>query len=141
METLALQVNHLTLAWIKAHAGTEGNEQAHQAAKEGAAGGSHIKKTQTPIPWQVAKNKIEDYTTANWKHKWITSPHYKHTKLFYESPNKNKSKYVFKMGTHMLSTWIKGITGHNNLANLNSILKLTLHADYAYKQMKPYITS
>ena len=28
METLALEVKHLTLAWIKAHVGTEGNEQA-----------------------------------------------------------------------------------------------------------------
>ena len=26
------------------------------------------------------------------------------TKLFYDSPNKNKSKYILKMGTHMLST-------------------------------------
>ena len=28
METLTLKVKHLTLAWIKAHVGTEGNEQA-----------------------------------------------------------------------------------------------------------------
>ena len=40
METLALQDNHLTLASIKAPAGTEGNEQADQAAKEWAAGGA-----------------------------------------------------------------------------------------------------
>ena len=45
-----------------------------------------MKETQTPIPWQVAKNKIEFYTTAKWKQKWITTPHYKHTKLFYDSP-------------------------------------------------------
>ena len=114
MESLAIEVKHLT--WIKAHVGTEGNEQADQAAKEGAAGGAHMKHTQTPIPWQVAKNKIESYTTAKWKHRWQTSPQYKHTKLFYDSPNKNKSKYILKMGTHMLSTWIKSITGHNNLA-------------------------
>ena len=122
METLAIEAKHLTLAWIKAHVGTEGNEQADQAAKEGAAGGAHMKATQTPIPWQVAKSKIESYTTAKWKQKWVDAPHYKHTKLFYESPNKNKSKYTLKMGTHMLSTWIKSITGHNNLAYFQSKL-------------------
>ena len=97
METLALEVKHLTLAWIKAHVGTEGNEQG--------AGGSHMKETQTPIPWQIAKSKIEEYTTSKWKQKWTTAPQYqyKHTKLFYESPNKNKSKHVLKMGTHMLA--------------------------------------
>ena len=38
----------------------EGNEQAYQA------GGSHMKETKTPIPWQVAKNKIEEYTISKW---------------------------------------------------------------------------
>ena len=122
METIATQVRHITLAWIKAHVGIEGNERADQAAKEGAAGGTHIKKANTAIPWQEAKNKIEDYTTSLWRQKWITTPHYKHTKLFYGSPNKNKSKYILKMGTHKLSTWIKGLTGHNNLAYFQSKL-------------------
>ena len=67
---------------------------ADQAAKEVAAGGAHMKTTQTPVPWQVAKNKIEEYTISKWKQKWITTLHYKQTKLFYESPNKNKSKYL-----------------------------------------------
>ena len=59
MEALASQVKNLTLAWIKAHVGTEGNKQVDQAAKQGAAGGAYIKQIKTPIPWQVAKNKIE----------------------------------------------------------------------------------
>ena len=53
---------------------------------------------------------------------WTSSSHYKPTKLFYNSPNKNKSKYVLKMGTAMLGAWIKGITGHNNLAYFQSKL-------------------
>ena len=43
------------------------------------------------------------------------------------------------MGTYMLSTWIKSITGHNNLAYFQSKLKLTPHASYAYNQMKHFI--
>ena len=67
-------------------------------------------------------NKIEEYTTSKWKQKWISSPQNKHTKLFYNSPNANKSKYIMKMGTRMLSTWITRITGHNNLAYFQSKL-------------------
>ena len=87
-----------------------------------------MKETQTPIPWQVAKNKIELYTTAKWKQKWTTAPHYKHTKLFYDSPNKNKSKYILKMGTHMLSTWIKSITGHNNCQSMRARMRKRTHS-------------
>ena len=81
-----------------------------------------MKDIQTPIPWKVAKNKIEDYTNAKWKHKWTTALHYKHKKLFYDSPNKNKSKYILKMGTQMLNSWIKSITGHKDLAYFQSKL-------------------
>ena len=46
-----------------------------------------MKETQTPIPWQEAKRKIEEHTTSQWKQKWINSPHYELTN-FYEAPNK-----------------------------------------------------
>ena len=84
-------------------------------------------------PWQVAKNKIADFTTNIWTKKWENDPQYKHTKLLYAAPNKNKSKYVMNMGTSKLGTWIKGITGHNNLAIFNRgfTQKLTPHGDYA----------
>ena len=75
METLALKVKHLTLACIKAHVGTKGNEQADQAAKEGAAGGSHMKETKTPIPWQVAKTRLKNIQHP-FGNKWISAPQY-----------------------------------------------------------------
>ena len=81
-----------------------------------------MKKIRTPAPWQSIKHDIEKYTITIWQERWITAPHYKHTKLLYNAPNKNKSKYILKMGTHLLSTWIKGITGHNNLAYFQSKL-------------------
>ena len=50
--------------------------KADQAAKEGAAGGSHMKETKTPIPWQVAENKIEEYKTYKWEQNWVSAPQY-----------------------------------------------------------------
>ena len=66
--------------------GTEENEQADQAAKEGAAGRAYIKQIENTIPWQVAKRKIEDHTTNKWANKWNSDLQYKNTKLFYGTP-------------------------------------------------------
>ena len=96
----------LTLSWIKAHAGIDGNEQADQAAKEGAAGGTPLKYTNTALSWKEVKNKIEKYRTKLWRQKWKADPQYKHTKLsmFSRAVEQAKDKNVLKMGTHKLST-------------------------------------
>ena len=88
MEILASQVKHLTLDWIKTHVGTEGNKQADQTAKECInphkkcwAIWSGINK-KTAIPWQIAKNKIEEYAINKWTCKWNFDSQYKHTKVY-----------------------------------------------------------
>ena len=94
-----MEVKHLTLAWIKAHAGTEGNEQADQAAKEGAAGGLHLREAKTPIPWQVSKNKIEEYT-SKWKHSWTTVPNISTQSFSMTHPTKKIRIYSKNGHTH-----------------------------------------
>ena len=54
---------------------------ADQAAKEGAAGGLNLKQLDPLMPWQVAKNKIEEYTNNKWTNRWKAEPQYKRTKL------------------------------------------------------------
>ena len=83
------------------------------------------KTNKETIPWQVAKYEIEEYTITKWTNKWEADPQYEHTKLFYAASNKNKAKYILKMSTYTLITWIKSITGHDNLAYFQSITDLS----------------
>ena len=52
-----------------------------------------------------------------------TGCQYKHTRLFYAAPNKQKAKHVLKMGTGMLAQWIKRVTRQYNLAYFQPRLK------------------
>ena len=65
---------------------------------------------------------IEEYTTGIWSNRWKSDTRFKLTKEFYAAPNKLKSKGVLNMSSLTLSTWVKGITGHNNLAYFQSKL-------------------
>ena len=102
----------------------------------------YVPDVHIPIPCQVAKNKIEEYTTNKSTRKRNSEPQYKHAKFFYASPKKIKAKYRLKMETYTMRTWIKSITARNNLAtsNKNSTLKLIPFADYVSIPMRPYIT-
>ena len=71
MENAASLVTSLTLCWIKAHVGTEGNEEADKAAKEGTTKGQHITNIRTKGSWGLVKNTIKLYTDSIWFNDWI----------------------------------------------------------------------
>ena len=65
LNDLASKAHKVKLAWVKAHVGTEGNEEADAQAKEGA--NNPIAAVNIPTPWGYRKTQIEDYFIKKWR--------------------------------------------------------------------------
>ena len=59
LNTLANKVHKVRITWVRAHVGTEGNEEADQQAKEGA--NNPIPAYNMPPPWGFRKAQIESH--------------------------------------------------------------------------------
>ena len=95
LENLKWRVKRCTLAWVRAHISTEGNEAADEAAKLGAENKDNkLQVINTPMPGAVTKTEIDNAIRTEWKRKWQSAPHYKDTKHFYSGPDKNKAKKI-----------------------------------------------
>ena len=106
-----------TIAWVKAHIGTPGNEAADSAARQGAENrDSKIKTINTPLPGRTAKLEIDQAIRKEWARKWQNAPHYKHTKHFYNGPDKNRAKKILNISRSHLTWLISIITGFNCLS-------------------------
>ena len=92
LENLKWRTKGCTIAWVKAHIGTEGNEAADEASRQGAENKNNaIQKINTPLPGKATKLEIDQAIRKEWKRKWQNAPHYKQTKHFYSGPDKNLS--------------------------------------------------
>ena len=80
LENLSWRTKACTVSWIKAHAGTEGNEAADAAAKEGTECDITQETLNTKIPYKTIRNNIEEAVYSEWEKTWQTSTQYKHTK-------------------------------------------------------------
>ena len=120
LENLSWRTKTCRVAWIKAHAGTEGNEAADAAAKEGAERSISTNTLQTKIPYKTIRNNIEEAVYNEWTEVWQASPHYKHTKKFYSKPDISKAKTMLNLSRAELSQAISIITGFNMLSYIQS---------------------
>ena len=110
---MARKVNYLTIVWVKAHAGTVGNERADQLAKEGAQG--EVVRGGVLIPMTEIKGIIREKYRRVWDGEWSDYKEAKHSKRFFKGQNKGLSKLITKKGRYNVNLLCRIITGHNAL--------------------------
>ena len=115
----------MTLNWIKAHHGHEGNEIADRLANVAARATSEHRYV--PVSDSLVKNYINKCIYDTWGVKWKTNANLnKHTKMFLPDPNSRLSKRLLKFNRQELTLIISAITGHNYLRyHSNKISQLT----------------
>jgi ribonuclease HI len=145
LELLASRSRRVTIAWVKAHIGTEGNEAADAAAKSGAEG-KDCETDGIPLPKIYERNLIRNSTKAAWKAEWLQASEYKHSKHFYAGPDSNKAKLLLKHSKTTVSKLVKIITGHNFLSYFQYKVDNTVNpycrlCDEAYETFHHFITT
>ena len=94
--------------------GIDGNEQADQAAKEGA--NSNNIETYIPKPWCETLKIVEDLIQQEWDLRWQDDKQYIHTKFFFPHINTTQSKHILKYSRGYVQLLVRAMTGHNFLA-------------------------
>ena len=128
---------HITLTWTRAHVGTEGNERADKAAKEGGESGV---EGLVEIPMTELKEKIKNHFYLEWEKRWSEYNKARMAKLFYAKPDSIQAKYVLKLSRLELSRFLRLISGHNGLfyfkskidPEINAVCRFCLGADETF---------
>jgi ribonuclease HI len=113
----------ITIHYIKAHVGHDGNEQADKEAKAGTE--REEVDLNLPIPKSYLKEKIRKYVRELWSNRWQKSSDCRQTKIWFDKPNPRKSKEVMKLRRSEISVMVRMVTGHNHLRRQNNLLGLT----------------
>ena len=115
LNTLADLTRSVTLVWIPAHKGYEGNERADALAKEGSMEDDRAFMRRVNMPQATVKREIKDQIYNEWRKEWSELNMANHSKSFYSGPNPGKARFVYKLARLELGRFARIITGHNNL--------------------------
>ena len=112
MNILGKKVRRLSLTWIKAHCGHEGNEEADSLARHGTT----LPQIKTiPVPKSHIKNIISENIYNVWQIRWNEEKTCRQTRFFFDKISSNRSKEILKMSRGNITRICEIITGHNNL--------------------------
>ena len=125
LNALASITKALTLVWIPAHKGHEGNERADQLAKAGVNSQDPDTAITVGKPSAAIKSELKTAIYRDWQQQWLDANEAHHTKGFYIGPNYAKAKFVYKLARLELGRFIRIVTGHNNLRYFQHRLSLT----------------
>ena len=125
LNKLGRATKRLSLNWIKAHKGHQGNEIADRLANQAANTGQEFQMVliSDNLIKQYIKDKIYDHWFQDWQ---SNTTQFKHTKKFFPYMNEKTSKQLLKLDRQQLTQIIHATTGHNNLRyHSNKINPLT----------------
>jgi ribonuclease HI len=128
LEQLSQSGAVVRLAWVKAHIGTEGNELADSAAKQGGLDemGTN-KRIFLAMSKAELKTSLDTAIRDSWTQRWQEQDKYRMTKQFLTSPNKQAGKRACNLSKSSLSRLIQLITGHNFLSYFQFKLDPTIN--------------
>jgi ribonuclease HI len=121
----------VTIHWIKAHVGHEGNEKADILAKEGTRKITFQVEPIIPVPKTWIKNKISTYLHREWTNRWLGISEARQTKIFMPKPNSRISNKLMSYNRETCAKLFRWITGHSFHRYHNHLTNPTIHTNPA----------
>jgi ribonuclease HI len=103
----------VTLSWVKAHIGTQGNEMADKLAKAGANKEPAEREPVIPVPVAQIKRDIREAVERKWTARWTLKQEARQTKLFWPKADRNRTKAMLKLSRDDFGLMVQLYTGHN----------------------------
>ena len=94
-EEVAESGTKISIGWVKAHIGIEGNELADEEAKMGAL--SLSVWSETLRPWKETLKEVEKVIEQEWKKRWKNINKHDASKFFIPGPDKQKAKHLLNL--------------------------------------------